>query len=135
MALMNAKKAVESGTYQHFLAEKQMPSKKSAFTNECDYEKCDKRDERRRKATSGKSGGGSQGRETKMKAIKKHKGTRNQSLHSDNSDEEDAKLNNKKLQNTLELVKKSDIENVIKKTLVDEGLLHILEPFCNLYQK
>ncbi|XP_012275654.1 E3 UFM1-protein ligase 1 homolog [Orussus abietinus] len=62
-----AKKAVDSGAWLQFVAEKKMKSR----STENNDTKADKKEERRKKAAGGKSGGGNQGRETKTKSTKK----------------------------------------------------------------
>lgn len=70
------KEVVESGQYQQYLISSQTVSPRGQKNVEIE-EKVDKREERRKKAASGKSGGGTQGRETKTKATKKNFRTAN----------------------------------------------------------
>lgn len=73
----------------------------------------------RKKASSGKVGGGTQGRETKTKAVKKHPRSK-QVVHDSDSDE--APSASKKSQEQLEIVSNEDVESVIKGPLENEGL-------------
>ncbi|XP_037951835.1 E3 UFM1-protein ligase 1 homolog [Teleopsis dalmanni] len=132
----NAKKAIESGVYQQYLAEKQLANKGNITMQDFDDDvKQDKRDERRKKAASGKAGGGSQGRETKTKSTKKHQRGGRGAANNADSDEEDESKNssNKKTVKTMELIKKADIINIIRKKLDEENLDHLAETIANLY--
>lgn len=70
IAEKNAKKSVDSGEYQKYVADKIMKHKDVEIEETSG--KADKREERRKKAAGGKQGGGAQGRETKTKSTKKH---------------------------------------------------------------
>ncbi|KOB76604.1 E3 UFM1-protein ligase 1, partial [Operophtera brumata] len=113
-----AEAIVKSGKYQQFYLEKQLAKGGDSQPGFIDH-KAERREERRRKAASGKAGGGSQGRETKTKAVKKHQRSK-QAAH--DSDSDDATGVVKKTQNILEIITVEDIEAIIKDTLENEGL-------------
>lgn len=116
----NAKQSVETGKYQHYIAEKLMSSNKN-LDLEGDR-KSDRKDERRRKATGGKGGGGTQGRETKTKSTKKLYRAGDRGQQSDSEDEAYA-VNTKKKDNvTLELISLKEIDKILSKQLEAEGL-------------
>lgn len=71
IAEKNAKKSVDCGEYQKYVADKIMKHK-DVEIEEASGGKAEKREERRKKAAGGKQGGGAQGRETKTKSTKKH---------------------------------------------------------------
>lgn len=64
------KEVVNSGKYQQYQISLQAVHTRTHRMDDIE-EKVDKREERRKKASVGKSGGGSQGRETKTKSVKK----------------------------------------------------------------
>lgn len=132
IALANAKSSIEAGIYQKYVAEKQIAANKN-LDNDADNDfKTDKRDERRKKAASGKAGGGAQGRETKTKSTKKHqRGGRNN--RDDDSEEEMDVKSSKKAVKALELMKRGDVEKVIRKKLEEEGLDHLSNRIADLY--
>ncbi|EDW67195.2 LOW QUALITY PROTEIN: uncharacterized protein Dvir_GJ24026 [Drosophila virilis] len=140
MALALAKSAIDNGVYQQYIVEKTLAQKGNNLSTSHDADddsKTDKRDERRRKAASGKAGGGAQGRETKTKSTKKHQRGRAAAHNHDSEDEEDTVQqsagNTRKSVKALELVKSSDIINLIKITLEEEGLEHLAKPIAALY--
>lgn len=116
----NAKNSVDTGRYQQYIAEKMMSSNRNADLEMGDR-KSDRKDERRRKATGGKGGGGTQGRETKTKSTKKlyRAGDRG---HQSDSDEDTHANNKKKDGPTLELISLKEIKNTLEKQLEPEGL-------------
>lgn len=125
----NAKQSVDSGKYQQYIAEKIMSSNKGISTELADR-KSDRKDERRRKAAAGKSGGGAQGRETKMKSTKKLYRAGDRGHHSD-SDEDS--FDSKKNIPTIELISLKDTTNVLKKQLEEEGLDDLCEMIALKY--
>lgn len=132
MAVANAKSSIDAGIFQKYLADKQIAANKN-LDNDADIDgKMDKRDERRKKASSGKAGGGSQGRETKTKSTKKHQ-RGNKSFKDEDSEEEMDVRTSKKTVRTLDLMKRGDVEKVIRKKLEDEGLDHLSNKIADLY--
>lgn len=132
IATANAKTAIESGAYQQYVVEKQIAFSRSAGNHDEDIVdvKADRRDERRKKAATGKGGGGTQGRETKTKSTKKH--TRGADKAAKDSDDEDSAPTRKGKQ-SLELVSSKDIKQVINNKLEEEGLDHLTEQIAKLY--
>ena len=79
-----AKEAIDKGVFKQQLGSEKIKVEDESGKN--------KRDDRRKKASSGKSGGGTQGRETKTKSTKnKHKGRKN----AQESDSEDDSFSSK----------------------------------------
>lgn len=80
VAEKKAKELVDTGKWLQSIAESRLKSKPTEMVES----KTDRKAERRKKASSGKSGGGAQGRETKTKSTKKkfHQG-KNQEFDSD----------------------------------------------------
>ncbi|XP_035916184.1 E3 UFM1-protein ligase 1 homolog [Anopheles stephensi] len=120
----HAKRAVESGNYQKYMAEKMMQHQ-DVDSFGVDEGKVDKREERRKKAASGKVGGGAQGRETKTKSTKKHaRGNRGNAMDSDDDGEMQASAGGKKggKEPHLELITVKEIAKVVEKVLEPEGL-------------
>lgn len=118
-----AKEAVDTGSYQKYIIEKQMAQVKNQEKDDISENvKIDKREERRKKATGGAQGGGAQGRETKTKSTKKHnKNQRRQD--SDSEQENDAQVSNKKKKEPIiTLINTNDIKKAIVKPLEEEGL-------------
>lgn len=115
----NAKNSVDIGKYQQYIAEKLMGSNRNADIDASDR-KSDRKDERRRKATGGKGGGGTQGRETKTKSTKKlyRAGDRG---HQSDSEEESVSIK-KKEGPTIELISLKEIKSILTKGLEPEGL-------------
>ncbi|XP_055843123.1 E3 UFM1-protein ligase 1 homolog [Episyrphus balteatus] len=134
LAMVNAKKSIESGFYQQHIAEKQASSKKNDGP-ETDYDlKADKRDERRKKGSSAKGGGGggnTQGREIKTKSNKKpkHYGKSGGKEDIDSDNRQDSKSNK-----SLLLVKPEEMEKIIGKTLEEEGIDHLSGVITALYE-
>lgn len=125
-----AEAAVKSGKYQQFYLEKQLAKGADIQPGFIDH-KAERRDERRRKAASGKAGGGSQGRETKTKAVKKHQRSK---AAAHNSDSDEATSVVKKSQNILEIVGTEDIETTIKPILENEGLEDLVSRIAEYLQ-
>lgn len=123
----NVESIVKSGKYQQFYLEKQLV--RSEIQQQHVDHKAERREERRKKASSGKVGGGTQGRETKTKAVKKH--TRSKQVTHD-SDSDDA--SSKKAQSHLEIVSVEDVENAIKESLENEGLDDLLTQIAEYLQ-
>lgn len=121
---------VKSGKYQQFILEKQLSKSSDIQTSHVDH-KTERREERRRKAASGKVGGGTQGRETKTKAVKKHQ--RSKQTVVQDSDSDDAS-NVKKAPANLEIVTAQDVENIIKETLENEGLDDLVSQIAEYLQ-
>ncbi|XP_058446223.1 E3 UFM1-protein ligase 1 homolog [Malaya genurostris] len=132
----NAKKSVDSGSYQQYMAEKMMkhqdvPNRESVGGDS----KADKREERRKKAAGGKGGGGTQGRETKTKSTKKHaRGHRGNISDSDDETTTSSKLTGKGAKEVpLELITKKDIIKVLEIGLEPEGLEDLSKQLANHY--
>lgn len=123
-----AKAAVAQGTYQQFMAEKAINSRHGEIGLE-DGLKVDKREERRKKAAGGKSGGGTQGRETKTKSTKKKYNTKQVMVDSD-----DEMSNNKKA-DVLELIKISDLSEIVENHLEEEGISELTNEVCAYLQQ
>lgn len=118
-----AKNAVENGKYQQYITSLQIPTNKAQKVEvEVETSKTDKRDERRKKAAGGKTGGGHQGRETKTKSTKK--GNRTRVIQDDDAD--DFESSPKKA--TLEILSEADVKEAIQDKLEEEGLDDLLEP-------
>lgn len=132
----HAKRAVESGNYQKYMAEKMMQHQ-DANSFALDEEKVDKREERRKKAASGKVGGGAQGRETKTKSTKKHaRGNRGNAMDSDDDGGEmQTSAGGKKggKEPHLELITVKEIAKVVEKILEPEGLEMLDKDLANHY--
>lgn len=117
----NAKQSVETGKYQQYIAEKSMNSNRNVDLESGNDRKSDRKDDRRRKATGGKGGGGTQGRETKTKSTKKLYRTGDRGHQSDSED--DTSVSNKKKDGPmLELISLNEIEEILEKQLEPEGL-------------
>lgn len=85
----------------------------------------DKREERRKKAVGGKSGGGTQGRETKTKSTKK-----NRNVNKTVDDDDDYDVQEKK-KIKLDVVSFEDVKKVILQEIEQEGLDELLESIIN----
>lgn len=119
----NAKKSIESGKYQKYLAEKQMLSGRNQdFDSSIGDTKLDKREERRKKAGTGKAGGGTQGRETKTKSTKKHYRGGKKDVESDSEDEHQNNTKQKSNDTLLELITIKEIIKVINEQLEKDEL-------------
>ncbi|XP_049278724.1 E3 UFM1-protein ligase 1 homolog [Anopheles funestus] len=120
----HAKRAVESGNYQKYMAEKMMQHQDvDQFAT--DEGKVDKREERRKKAATGKGGGGAQGRETKTKSTKKHaRGNKGNAMDSDDDADMQSGAGGKKggKEPHIELISVKEIAKVVEKALEPEGL-------------
>lgn len=127
----NAKQSVESGKYQQYMAERAMSSVKNADL-ELGDRKSDRKDERRRKATGGKGGGGTQGRETKTKSTKKLYRTGDRGHQSD-SDGESSIVNKKKDGPSIELISMKEVKNILSKQLETDGLEDLSVPIATKY--
>uniref|UniRef100_A0A1A9W1K1 E3 UFM1-protein ligase 1 homolog n=1 Tax=Glossina brevipalpis TaxID=37001 RepID=A0A1A9W1K1_9MUSC len=135
MAKSKAKKSVESGNYQQYLANK-LVSKKSLAEAEDDTMKLDKKDERRKKASSGKAGGGSQGRETKTKSTKKHaRGVAGKRGNIDSEEEDNNMEAISKARKQLELVTIADVTEVIDKETLKLDIEELNEDIAALYHE
>ncbi|XP_031828803.1 UFM1 specific ligase 1 isoform X1 [Nomia melanderi] len=108
MADTKAKEAVASGQWFQTVAENRIKSKSVDLIIES---KGNKKEERRKKATSGKAGGGSQGRETKTKSTKKK--YLQGKVRDNDSDDEHPKMTSGKIE--LQLVSLEDVQNEISK--------------------
>lgn len=130
----NAKQSVDSGKYQHYMAEKMTGPGKGSIDANADS-KSDRKDERRRKATGGKGGGGTQGRETKTKSTKKHyRGGGDRGNNSESDD--DVKVSNKKQETTaIELITIDQITTILSKQLEPEGLDDLTEQLATHYYR
>ncbi|XP_039754864.1 E3 UFM1-protein ligase 1 homolog [Pararge aegeria] len=128
----NAETIVNSGKYQQFCLEKQLAKSENQHQSHSFVDhKAERREERRKKASSGKVGGGTQGRETKTKAVKKHPRSK-QTAHDSDSDE--APSASKKNQDILEIVSNEDVESVIKESLENEGLEDLIDQIAEYLQ-
>uniref|UniRef100_A0A182PCX5 E3 UFM1-protein ligase 1 homolog n=1 Tax=Anopheles epiroticus TaxID=199890 RepID=A0A182PCX5_9DIPT len=131
----HAKRAVESGNYQKYMAEKMMKHQ-DVDQGAMDEGKMDKREERRKKAATGKGGGGAQGRETKTKSTKKHaRGNRGNVSDSDDDAEMQSNSGGKKglKEPQIELITAKEIAKVVEKTLEPEGLEMLAKDLANHY--
>ncbi|XP_062545565.1 E3 UFM1-protein ligase 1 homolog [Armigeres subalbatus] len=134
----HAKKSVDSGSYQQYMAEKLMKrqdpmDRQSAAIGEG---KSDKREERRKKAAGGKGGGGTQGRETKTKSTKKH--TRGQKGNVSDSDDDmvgggnvGGKHGGKEA--NIELITVKEMCKVLDAGLEPEGLEYVSKQIAQHY--
>uniref|UniRef100_A0A182NTH3 E3 UFM1-protein ligase 1 homolog n=1 Tax=Anopheles dirus TaxID=7168 RepID=A0A182NTH3_9DIPT len=129
----HAKRAVESGSYQKYIAEKMMKHQE-VDNSAADDGKADKREERRKKAAGGKGGGGTQGRETKTKSTKKH-ARGNRGNVSDSEDEQETVQTGRKAgkEAHFELITCKEIAKVVEKTLEPEGLEMLAKDLANHY--
>lgn len=132
IAEAKAREAVASGQWFQTIAENKIKSKSADLILES---KNSRKDERRKKATVGKAGGGSQGRETKTKSTKKKY---LQGKIRDESDDENIKITPTKIE--LKLVSLEEIKSQIEKddnlSIIDElveELASYLEPKVNAY--
>ncbi|KAK7605267.1 hypothetical protein V9T40_007125 [Parthenolecanium corni] len=114
----NVNQAVNSGTYEQYIIE----SKVSSVASDGDKRELSRKEERKKRTTVGKSGGGTQGRETKTKVTKKKYGQK--SSHKIDSDEEE--LVKPKSFSSFEFVSYEEIQNVIQsdKSFQDEDFDH-----------
>lgn len=119
----HAKKSVESGQYQEYQTSLLVAASGRGHKVDEYEEKVDKKEERRKKATVGKSGGGAQGRETKTKSTKKVKGAQVKYSDTEIIDNENKKV--------LELVTYKDLEAIIGNKLDDEGLSECADDVIN----
>ncbi|XP_039433197.1 E3 UFM1-protein ligase 1 homolog [Culex pipiens pallens] len=137
IAVENAKKSVDSGTYQQYMAEKMMKHQDVIPDKESAENKADKRDERRKKAAGGKAGGGAQGRETKTKSTKKHaRGHRGNVSDSDEDfgpAEKSAGGKKGAKEASIELITVKDISKVLHGGLEEEGLEDLAKQLAQHY--
>lgn len=128
----NAKASVDAGAYQKHIAEK---SAKQKDVDVDDFSgKGDKRDDRRKKAASGKAGGGAQGRETKTKSTKKHqRGGKNKDFDDSGSDEDASVSKKKGKDQTLTLISIQEIKKATKQVLESDGLEELEGEIANFY--
>lgn len=117
----NVKSSVKSGKYQQYFAEKQIGTNKRD-TIDLNDEKVDKREERRKKAASGKAGGGAQGRETKTKSTKKHFRGGKTGGHDSDSDNDNTYIGKSKSDHGLELITLKEIIDILTTSLTEDGL-------------
>lgn len=111
-----AKNLVESGAYQRYVTELQVPTGKPQKNDtEVEETKADKREERKKKSGASKASGGSHGREVKTKAAKKP--PRGAAKNNDSGDY-DAPIKKP----TLQVVTDDDVKNLVQNKLEDEGL-------------
>lgn len=133
IAEINAKTSVDSGTYQKFIAEKTIKQKDTEI-DDFSGKGGDKREDRRKKAVSGKAGGGAQGRETKTKSTKKHqRGSKNKDFDDSGSDEEVAASKKKSKDQQLSLISVQEIKKAIKENLENDGLEDLESVIANFY--
>ncbi|XP_043801584.1 E3 UFM1-protein ligase 1 homolog isoform X2 [Apis laboriosa] len=132
MAEAKAREAVASGQWFQTIAENKIKSKSADLIFES---KGNKKEERRKKAATGKAGGGNQGRETKTKSTKKK--YLQGKIRDNESDDENIKVVSTKIE--LKLVHLDDIKNEIAKddnltiidNLVDELALYLEQKINN----
>ncbi|XP_076242490.1 UFM1 specific ligase 1 [Calliopsis andreniformis] len=131
MAETKAREAAASGKWFQAMTENKIKSKSADIILEC---RGSKKEERRKKATIGKTGGGSQGRETKTKSTK-NKYLQRKNREND-SDDENSKVTSEKIE--LTLIHLEDIKNEIMKddnlVVIDdliEELASYLQPKIN----
>lgn len=132
MAEAKAREAVASGQWFQTIAENKIKSKSADLIFES---KGNKKEERRKKAATGKAGGGNQGRETKTKSTKKK--YLQGKIRDNESDDENIKVASTKIE--LKLVYLDDIKNEIAKDdnltiiddLVDELALYLEQKINN----
>lgn len=139
LACTKAKGSVDNGSYQQYLANKQISNKSSQRRGDDDEDdKLDKRDERRKKAASGKAGGGSQGRETKTKSTKKHqRGGKKGGKNDFDSDDDDVGTgsNSNSSKKQLELITIADIVKVLDKETSALGIDELNEDIAAMYHE
>lgn len=143
LACAKAKTAVDNGSYQQYIATKQLAAKSSQRRgDDDDDDRLDKRDERRKKAASGKAGGGSQGRETKTKSTKKHqRGGKKGGKNDFDSDDDDnvavggggGGAGGSKKQ--FELITPTDIVKVLDKETSALGIDELNEDIAGMYHE
>ncbi|KZC13840.1 PREDICTED: E3 UFM1-protein ligase 1 homolog [Dufourea novaeangliae] len=131
VAETKAREIVASGQWFQTIAENKIKSKSADLIIE---NKGNKKEERRKKAATGKAGGGSQGRETKTKSTKKK--YLQGKVRDNDSDDEQSKITSGKIE--LQLVSLEDIQNEITKddnlAVIDdliEELAAYLQPKLN----
>lgn len=129
----HAKRSVDSGSYQQYMAEKLMkhqdPMDRDSAVGEG---KADKREERRKKAAGGKGGGGTQGRETKTKSTKKHvRGQKGNVSDSDDDMPSGGKKGGKDA--VIELITTKEIAKVLEAGLEPEGLEDLSKQLAQHY--
>ncbi|XP_065073685.1 E3 UFM1-protein ligase 1 homolog [Ochlerotatus camptorhynchus] len=133
----HAKKSVDSGSYQQYMAERMIKQQDPVDREPVNAEgKADKRDERRKKATGGKGGGGTQGRETKTKSTKKH--TRGQRGNVSDSDDDSMPGGNAGIKKggkeaSIELITTKEIAKVLEVGLEPEGLEDLSKQLAQHY--
>uniref|UniRef100_A0A1B0DBY5 E3 UFM1-protein ligase 1 homolog n=1 Tax=Phlebotomus papatasi TaxID=29031 RepID=A0A1B0DBY5_PHLPP len=114
----NVKKAIESGKYQQYLAEKLTSGRQTGLQETTGDSKADRREERRRKAAVGKGGGGTQGRETKTKSTKKHyRGGAGEKGGFDSDSDDNGKVSKKKTAASIDLITLKEIIEVVETSL------------------
>ncbi|XP_013113083.2 E3 UFM1-protein ligase 1 homolog [Stomoxys calcitrans] len=139
LACAKAKSSVDSGSYQQYIATKQISSKSGQRRgDDDDDDKLDKRDERRKKAASGKAGGGAQGRETKTKSTKKHpRGGKKGGKNEFDSDDEDmgTTANSSSSKKQYELITIADLVKVLDKETSALGIDELNEDIAGMYHE
>ncbi|XP_055902265.1 E3 UFM1-protein ligase 1 homolog isoform X2 [Eupeodes corollae] len=130
LAIEKAKEAIKTGMYQ-----KELSSKKNYIQGSSTNSKVEKREERRKKFTCGKSssGAGNNGTETKSKAAKKNKRCDKYKIGCADSDSDLDNHTNKKSNKVMELIKKEEIEKIIWKFLKEEDLEHLSGVMSDIY--
>lgn len=131
MAEAKAREAVASGQWFQTIAENKIKSKSADLI----FESKGNKKERRKRAATGKAGGGNQGRETKTKSTKKK--YLQGKIRDNESDDENIKVASTKIE--LKLVYLDDIKNEIAKDdnltiiddLVDELALYLEQKINN----
>lgn len=102
---VKCEEVVKSGEYLKYLmknsTQKEVEEDKPSAVN--------KKEERRKKATSGKTGGGAQGRETKMKSVK----NKMRSKHQANEESENEEYGDNGDDDKLKIVSKEDVKEFI----------------------
>uniref|UniRef100_A0A6B2EII5 E3 UFM1-protein ligase 1 homolog n=1 Tax=Phlebotomus kandelakii TaxID=1109342 RepID=A0A6B2EII5_9DIPT len=121
----NVKKAIESGKYQQYLAEKATLSRQTGPQEGTGDSKADRREERRRKAAVGKGGGGTQGRETKTKSTKKHYRGGGDKGGFDSDSDDNVKTSKKKSTSSLDLITVKEIIEVVESSMDCEELCYL----------
>lgn len=125
LANEKAEEFVKSGAYQKMYTERQLSNVKALDVELSTHvdAKAERRDERRRKATGGKIGGGTQGRETKTKSVKKH--SRTKATQDSDSDDGSYVQQKKTYLSTAELVSVKELKKVLNPLLEAESIEYL----------
>ncbi|MCL4129817.1 UNVERIFIED_CONTAM: hypothetical protein GTU68_031328 [Idotea baltica] len=131
-----AQEAIAKGAFKQQLSSGRSKAEDEASRN--------KKDERRKKATGGKSGGGTQGRETKTKSTKnKNKGRRGASHFSDDEDEANEASQKSNKMSEIEFLSEEEMKKEIEKEpeledcpeeLLDALVEHLFETMTRKFQ-